>query len=147
MQKKGDKKKAIKKGDKKKMFKNLITHTLKGINGRTKLDISTIDVSKVLDANYHERLFCIFDRQHKYSLTIKYDEKYIEKPIWIPVFMPSKSHVGFAIPIDNSKDFQEIEKRYKTAQECQDEIDEIEFKKEQLEKYVTRLRQKIEGGN
>ena len=55
-------------------MKGIIFHTSKGIKGWSELGILTVDVYKIKDIYYKKRLFCIFNKDHPYNLTIDYHE-------------------------------------------------------------------------
>ena len=112
-------------------MQGLIFHTLKGIRGWSSLNISTIDVHKVINIEHKKRLFCLFDRQYPYSLEIVYNEP-TEIPAVAPVFNP-RSHAGVGhVVLHNTYLTQTITKRYATEKEVQTEIAEIEAKQEKL---------------
>lgn len=103
-------------------MQNVLFHTLKGINGLSKLQLTTIDVGKVIEMSWRRRKFAIFDQDHMYSLTIEYAEP--EKQNVSPVLV--NGHIGINIPME--KDFQFITKRYRTEEDCVAEINIINKK-------------------
>jgi hypothetical protein len=50
----------------------VVYHSLKGSPGWSKLDLSSIDVARVLAIDYKKRAFKIFDRDKPYTLNINY---------------------------------------------------------------------------
>ena len=117
--------------------KALITHNLKGINGWSKLSIDKIDVSKIIKIYYCKRSFCIRDVDYKYSLNIEY-EYAKTKRYFFPIFPFS----GLSFFSDTTFE-QSITKRYKTENECIDEINEIEQKQKKLNNYIEKLNKQI----
>lgn len=102
------------------MLKGMLFYALRGINGWSSCSHTSIDVAKVLKISCNERLFRIFDRDYKYTLSIEYDEIKSDTGI-SPVF---GGNGGFVI--DNNVTLkQTITKRYKTLKEANIDINEI----------------------
>lgn len=104
-------------------MEKLIYHTLKGVRGWSDLTFSKIDVFKVKNLHYDERLFCIFNRKYPYKLTIYYGTR--------------QTYI--------------ITKRYKTETEVQNEINEIQLKQKKIEslknKFMNENRDEIDKFN
>lgn len=119
-----------------KLPRNFIYHTLKGINGNSELKLSIIDVSRVTNVSFHKRLFSFFDKNYPFTITINYKTR-SEHTTLSPVLT-----TGPAIGIGLTKQIQEfqiITKRYKTEKECEDEINEINNKRNKLLKIVNHI--------
>ena len=86
-------------------MERLIFHTLKGIRGWSWLNISTIDVYKVIEIYHDKRAFCILNRDYPYKLTIKYNVQNIQ---------------------------YYITKRYQTEAEVLKEINDINLKRSKM---------------
>jgi hypothetical protein len=110
-------------------MQGLIFHTLKGKLGWSHLKIIHIDVYKIIEINYHKRLFCIFNKDHPYTLTIEYDEP--------------KESIGFNYGINSNGGTttmitrevnltQQITKRYKTEMDVKNEMEEIKKKQQRI---------------
>ena len=119
----------------------ILFHTLKGIKGWGELCISTIDVNKITHIYNKKRLFCIFNKDHPYNLTIKYYE-----PKESYSLAPGISFYG-GITASLVKEVQliaYITKRYKTEIEVQNEIKEIKMKQQKIELFTQKIRNQIE---
>ena len=102
-------------------MQGILFHTLKGIKGWSDLCISTVDVNKINKIYYEKRLFCIFNKDHRYNLTIEYLEPRV-----------SNYFVLYAI-VYNVQLIANITKRYKTEIEVKNEIEEIKTKQQKIE--------------
>ena len=111
-------------------MEGIIFHTLKGIRGWSKLNISTIDVYKIKDIYYNKRLFCIFDRNYPYTLIIKYNEP--QESINLAPGINFKGGVTLSL-VNNMCLISDITKRYKTEIEVKNEIEEINIKQKKIE--------------
>ena len=98
-------------------------HILKGLNGWSKLNISSIDINKIKNINYKKRLFTIFDTNYPYTLTIEYNE-----PLYHYGIAPGYGLYGPSIIVNHVYLTQYITKRYATEIEIQIEIKEIKNK-------------------
>lgn len=113
----------------------VLFHSLSGKNGWSYLKLNKIDVAKVIKMSCNERLFCIFDRDHPYTLTIKYDQ-----PDSRTTASPVIGSGGFQTVIhDEYVPNQLITKRYKSKNDVMKEIDDINKKKELLQKKINEL--------
>ena len=102
------------------MTTGILKHTLRGLNGWSLLCIKEIDVMKVVEIAHRRRLFCIFDREYPWTLTIEYNEptESIE-----PVY--TTGGAGFTISVELT---QSITKRYQTERQVLTEISQIKRK-------------------
>jgi hypothetical protein len=75
-------------------LKNILFHDLKGIDGWSFLAVNKIDVGRVLDLDVEKRSFCLFNRDHPYTLCIDY-KKRENRQILNPVFVGGK--MGFTM--------------------------------------------------
>ena len=94
-------------------MKGLIFHTLKGINGWSRLQINKLDVYKIIKYKYEKREFTIFDHEYPYTLSINYYDPIQTLGVtftfgipFIPVLLPNYVKIEHIIT-----------KRYKT-EEC-----------------------------
>ena len=94
-------------------MKGLVYHKLKGIRGWSNLNISKIDVYKVMDIYYEKRLFCILNKDYPYKLIIEYHA--------------------------HPKYIYNITKRYKTEIEVQNEVSEIILKQSKIESLKSKF--------
>jgi hypothetical protein len=95
----------------------MLYHIFKGIPGHSLYSINKMDVFKIIDMNYHKRLFMMEDRKHPYTLRIKY--RHIEPSIF------GNNVISESI----------ITKRYKNLKEIHEEIDEIKRKQMLFHKF------------
>ena len=116
-------------------------HTLKGVNGWSALDISKIDIAKIIKISYHKRSFCIFDADHPYTLRIEYHNPRESLKI-VPVYGPKGHYSSTIIPIVELT--SDITKRYKTEEDVKSEIGEINIQLRKLEEYRIQIVQKID---
>ena len=108
-------------------MKEFIYHTLKGINGWSKSNISTIDIYKINHLYYKKRSFCIFDKKYPYKLIIEYND---------PIKFISIGLYDITItPIYQLYLHQLITKRYKTENDVLNEINEINNKITKLKSF------------
>lgn len=114
------------------MFKNILFYTLKGINGWSYYTHKTVNVAIVSSIKCHKRLFCIFDRDYKYSLTIGYGELVKCLGVGFGKFRDDNGiKNGFAIYICDGPN-QVITKRYKTLEDANIDMNEILKKQKYL---------------
>ena len=103
---------------------------MKGMKGWSELSISTIDVYKIKDIYYKKRLFCIFNKNHPYKLTIEYDEPTESMGIASGI----NFNRGFTTSLVKEVDLTvDITKRYKTEIEVINEIKETRMKQNKIE--------------
>ena len=102
------------------MTTGILKHTLKGLKGWSFLCIKEIDVMKVVEIKIHRRLFCIFDREHPWTLSIDYN-----KPIKCvqPVYCGGVFTTIISVALT-----QIITKRYRTERQVLAEISQIKRK-------------------
>jgi hypothetical protein len=120
------------------MFKGMLFYALRGVNGWSSCSRTSIDVAKVLKISCNERLFRIFDRDYKYTLSIKYDEIKSETGL-SPVF---GGNGGFVVDKDVTLE-QTITKRYKTIKEANIDINEIKKRQNILKDQQNMIRKKM----
>jgi hypothetical protein len=100
-----------------------IHHTLKNfVRGWTNFHINPIDIRKIVKISYHKRLFCIFQREYKYTLEIEYYNPRSESDA-SPI-ITTGGQVGFAFTNEYFETSQ-MTIRYKSENEIKQEIDEI----------------------
>jgi hypothetical protein len=104
----------------------MLYHILKGIPGQSSLSINKIDVFKIIDMNYHKRLFMMVDRKHPYTLRINYSHIEIEPPM-------------FPFLGNNVTSESIITKRYKNLKEIHEEIDEIKRKQMLFHNLINKI--------
>lgn len=124
------------------MNKKSLCHILKGVNGWSSCNLQKIDVSFVNEISYRKRLFSFLQKEYPYSLTIEYNipREYITVS---PIF---GGKGGFTInkQVDLT---QLITKRYKTENQCMEEISKIKQKQEQIKKFNEYLFKKFHEDN
>ena len=98
------------------MIRDVLFHTLKGINGWSICKRKTIDVARVENVTWRKRRFKILDRDYDYTLSVVC---YSDQPT---MYFKSKTFVQ-----GMSHEFI-ITKRYKTLDEADDECQEIRRK-------------------
>jgi hypothetical protein len=108
------------------MLKDIIFHTLRGVDGWSSFNRSIIDVARVVSITYHKREFKIYDTDHNYTLTIEYEQPEDEIKI---VYVKN----GFGVT-HGTKTLHMLTKRYVTEIDVLNEIREIEEKQKKLEK-------------
>jgi hypothetical protein len=118
----------------------LVFHTLKGIKGWSSLDISIIDISRINKIFYEKRLFCIFDRDYPYTLTIQYNQPVKTYQI-MPVYGGRNGYSTIIMPTVELT--QLITKRYKTEDDVINEIAEIEKNIKKLELFRAKIANEI----
>lgn len=91
------------------------------VKGWSDLFLTKIDVRKVMEISTRERLFCIFEREYKYCINIKYYNPRGETTL-SPTFVGGK--VGITVS-DVYKEYSWITPRYKTLEEAEKEVTEI----------------------
>lgn len=89
--------------------------------GWSHLNLSELDVRKVMSIDYHKRLFCLFDRDHPYTLRIEY-----YNPRSTFGFAPVLGGRGGFVPTNDYEESSMITKRYMTAKDAIADIIEIE---------------------
>jgi hypothetical protein len=95
--------------------KNIHFHTLGGINGLSGTNLNKLDVARIKNIKYYERLFCINDRDHPYTLKITYNMD------------NSKTTITENFGTDTI-----ITKRYQSIKDCQYDMDKIKTKQNRL---------------
>ena len=126
-------------------MKGVSFYKLKGINGWSWFDISTIDVSKIIEMQYFKRFSCIFNRDYPYMLHIDYNE-----PTTALTILPGFGFDGsFATMITfKLRLTQNITKRYKTEKEVMQEIKNIQIEEIKNKQYhLDLLKSKLEDNN
>jgi len=103
-------------------MKGRIFHTLKNANLTNNIKI---DVSNIINCQCYERIFTIFDTKNKYQLHIEY-------------YNPMKDISLFDISRVDTKIIN-----LPTKQRCINEIDEIKFKQDALQKYENKIQNEI----
>ena len=119
------------------MTTGILKHTLRGINGWSFLSIKYIDVMKVVYICHHQRLFCIFNQEHPWTLTIEYDEP-VES--WMPVY--TTGGYGITRSVDLT---QFITRRYRTERDVLTEISQIEQKQAAVIQWQNEISESIMG--
>lgn len=109
------------------MFKGFIYHTFKG---RTVRSVNILDVNSIESMRVKKRIFKIIDRDCPYNLKVVYNEP--------------KESIGISfgiIPsVYNKVDiYQEATIRYKTKEDAENDISEINNKKEKLKSMKDKL--------
>lgn len=122
-----------------KRINGIFEHKLKGISGKFSRNVESIDIANIIEINCYERIFCIFDKNHRYSLEIKY---FNLKTDGYGAFVLAPYGVGWAfIPtVENSI---QIYRRFETEEEMNDEINEIKEKQILLDKLSEKIRNKL----
>ncbi len=114
-------------------------HTLRNcIRGWSSLKLTVVDVRKVMKISYHERLFCLFDRDYPYSLTIKYYNPHSSLSI-APVF---GGRGGFAV----TSEFEEsslVTNRYMHLEDVEADIREIKKLQDIIAQYDLEQNEKM----
>ena len=124
-------------------MQGILFHTLKGIKGWSELSISIIDVYKIKKIYYTKRLFCIFNKDHPYNLTIEYNEPTESSELAYGI----NSNGGFTTSLVNKMHLTAIiTKRYKTEIEVNNEIKEIEIKQQKIELFKQNIINQVEKG-
>lgn len=111
-------------------MKGTIFHTLKGIKGWSQFNISTIDICKIKDIYYEKRLFCIFNKNHPYTLTIEYCEPTQSYGLVRGATFDGKFTTTLVSQIDLTTF---MTRRYKSEIEVMNEIEEIKTKQKKIE--------------
>jgi len=114
-----------------KLPKNLLFHPLKGRpswNQDMLLRDIRIDIGRVISIGKHKRLFKVFDRNYNYTLTIHYDK---------PTYWTGLASVfgGGASLYTHVEETQFLYIRYKSEQDIDNEIKQVQEKLEKLKKY------------
>lgn len=105
-------------------------YTFKGLTKGIKI----FDVRKIFKMVYRQRLYCIFDREYKYELEIKYLEQKNELD-----FVPVITTGGFGFGLTNTYNVPTITHlRYKTEEDIIDELNQIEKYRDLISKYDER---------
>lgn len=98
-------------------------HTLKNyMRGWSSFHVNPLDIRKIIEINYHQRLFCIFDREYKFTLKIKYYNPRSESNS--SLVMTAGGHVGVAFN-ERYVESSYMTVRYKTENEIKQEIEKI----------------------
>jgi hypothetical protein len=121
------------------LLKGFIYHNLYGINGWSIKQNSNLDVAKIIDIYHHKRLFCLLDRDHKYTLNIIYSEISVSNSI-SPVV--TTNGIGAAVFVPRIDTEYIITKRYKTEQECIGEITNINNKINKIKNYMDKIKKR-----
>lgn len=90
-------------------------HTINGIRSWSTFRY-TINVSKIQNITYRKRLFCIFDYEHKYELTIKYHEP------------KTKYILLYGITYNYKSEYEYIVARYENIESINKELNAINTK-------------------
>lgn len=111
------------------------------VKGWSDFYINPVDVRKVLSISHRERLFCLFDRDYKYTMDIGYaNPANVSK--MVPVF--TTRGVGFAptsqFDMDN---VSMMTVRYKTMKDLDEDRSEILRLQKLLEKYDSEENKKF----
>lgn len=119
----------------------ILFHILRhdSVPGWSKMQITSLDVAKIIKVDYSPRFFRIWNREYPYTLHITYAEPRKELAI-APTF--TTNNVGATLYNDLELT-SIISRRYKSEQHCKEEINEIFRKQGLLDKYIQRLRDKI----
>lgn len=111
-------------------MRGLIFHNLKGIKGWSDLSISQINVYKIKEIFYKKRLFCIFNKNYRYTLTIKYSEP---NEYYMPIIVYGGHGITTTSLVKQVNLTQIITKRYLTEADVINEIEEIKLKQQKIE--------------
>jgi len=122
------------------MFSGLLFHTLNGIRGWSWCVHTKIDVAKIMSVHFEKRKFKLFDRDHDYTLVIRYKEGYQSFTI-----SPVIGGRGGATITPTYSESRYITKRYKTRFAVNREMDEIAHKQAKLESYKDKMREHLKN--
>jgi len=102
--------------------------------------VNPIDITKIIDIQYRERLFCINDIEYKYTLKIEYFDPISSKVSISPVIV-----FGIYGIATNSHDETHIMTlRYKTEQEVINIIKEIKMKQNLISQFDNEQNKKLQ---
>lgn len=113
----------------------VLFHTLKGKNGWSHLSLSKIDVARVVNVRWTERLWKIFDKDCPYTLNIEYYLPQTKTSI-APTF--GSGRTGYTVYNETVLNHS-ITKRYKTKEDVEREIAELERKMKKLDRYQQQI--------
>lgn len=114
----------------------ILFHTLKGKPGWGRLALEEIDVCKIQNMTYFKRLFCIFDRDHPYTLSIVYNQPFET----IQLINGINSNGGVTTTLVNKVVLtQQITRRYQTEESARKEIEDIQQKIRKMNDYKKKL--------
>lgn len=119
----------------------VLFHTLRhdSVPGWSTVQGASLDVAKIIKVDYFPRKFCLWQRQHPYTLHITYAEPQQRLGV-----APTVGSNGGGAAFYNEIEVNSIiSRRYKSEQHCQEEIGEIFRKQGLLDTYIQRLRDKI----
>lgn len=88
-------------------------------------------VYKINDISFHERLFCIFDKEYPFELNISYKE--MSKKLELAPNIGGKG--GFQLQESTSLETN-YRFRFETEDECQKHIDEVKKKKQLIDEML-----------
>lgn len=109
------------------MFKGFVYHTFKGIPVRSP---KALDVSCIEHMSSKKRIFKIFNRDYPYNLRIVYNKPKESAGISFGIFPSVYNRVDI---------HQELTLRYKTREEIESDIQDVNNKKQELNNMKNRL--------
>ena len=115
----------------------IFSYELKGVQGRFSIKSNIVDIADIICINGYKRMFCILDKDYCYSLQIEcsnIETKAYRALVIAPfgvglAFIPEKTIL--------------IDLRFKTEEEMNSEIDEIEEKQKLLDELAQKIRNKL----
>lgn len=119
-----------------------VYHTFRNfVKGLSGFHLNPIDVRKVMNIDYRKRLFCIFDKEYKYTLEIKYSNPRSE--LRVSSVLTTGGQIGTGI----YKEYVEssiMTLRYKTEREVKNEIREIKMKQNLITEFDNEQNLKLQ---
>lgn len=110
-------------------------HKLKGSSGWSECNLKTIDVAKILEMDYRQRLFCFWDRDKPYTIEVTYYQPHTKSSL-----APTYYAGGFGTTSYNETILERsITKRYSSEALVQQEIEDIEKKMTKLDGLARKL--------
>ena len=113
-------------------MKPILYHTLKNfVRGWSGFYINPIDIRKIKNIYYNKRLFCIFDPEYEYTLSIHY---YNPRSEYTPniMFINGRSNIVLS---EKYVEESYMTLRYKTECEVKKEIEEIEKLQDKIKEF------------
>ena len=121
-----------------------VYHTFTGcVKGLSSFHINPADVRKIIDITYRKRLFCIFNKEYKFSLDIKYFDPKNETTVSPAVVFAGQYGIG-GVFHSTYVETSIMTLRYKTKKEVINVIDEIKMKQSLISKFDNEQNKKLQ---